>query len=584
MSGNVAMINSELAHALDTIADLLEITGGDTFRINSYRRVARTIRDLTDDVRVLQEAGKLREIKGIGKGTAAKIEEFIESGTISALEELRARIPEGLPALLAIPGMGPKKVALVHEQLGVACLDDLKEAVQSGRLATLPGLGEQSVKRIADGITFLESSGDRTPIGIALPIARDLAETLRSVRGVERVEIAGSMRRGRETIGDVDLLCASNDGRKVVEVFTRYPRAKRVLAHGITKGSIIVETPEGRELQIDLRVVPAESFGAALQYFTGSKEHNVRLRELALRAGWKLNEWGLFEGDRRIAGATEEEIYSKLGLPFIPAEVREDRGELEQPERCADLITLADIRGDLHVHTTASDGKNSIEEMALAARDRGYEYIAITDHSHSSTIAGGLSIEKLLGHIKAIHAVNKQLKDIAVLAGTECDILSDGSLDYPDKVLAQCDFVVASIHVAMAKGKKTPTERTLAALENPYVNLIGHPSGRLINQRPAMALDIPRIAEAAASRGAALEVSASWQRLDLKDVHIQQAIEAGARISINTDAHRTTTLDEMELGIKTARRGYAGKADVINVMPLKQLRKWIKDRRARGPG
>lgn len=577
-------MNSELARAFERIADLLEISGGDPFRINSYRRVGRIVKDLNDDIRVLHDAGVIREIKGIGKATAAKIEEFLATGTIAMLDELEQEAPPGLPALLAIPGLGPKKIALMRAELGVRGMDDLKAAIASGKLETLAGFGKQSVARIADGISFIESSGDRTPRGVALPIAESLAAYVAALPGVSQVEIAGSLRRGAETAGDVDLLCSAADGEPVVRAFTEHESVERVLASGKTKGSVRVPLGEGRELQVDLRVVPAESFGAALQYFTGSKEHNVRVREIASARKLKLSEWGLFDGETMVAGDSEAGIYEALDLPVVPPELREDRGELESETRFDELVTAGDIRGDLHMHTNASDGKNTIEEMATAARDRGYAYIAITDHSKSSTIANGLSIERMRSHMAAIREVNERLDGIEVLVGCECDILPDGSLDYPDEILAQCDVVVASIHAAMGKGgsagKLSPTDRTLRAIESPYVSIIGHPTGRLINRRPAMELDMAVVIAAAKESGTALEVNASWQRLDLRDAHIRQAVEAGVMLSIDTDAHSTGGLAAIRDGISTARRGAATRACIINTWPADKLRGWLARKRS----
>ena len=576
------MVNAQLAEAFARIADLLEIDGADAFRVNSYRRASRTLEACSEDIAELAKQGRLTELPGVGKGTAGRIEQYLATGHIDVLSELEAKLPAGLPALLNIPGMGPKKVALAHRELGVAGLDDLKRAIESGALAGLPGLGETSVKKIAEGIGFLESSGGRTPLGVALPVAEHLSERVRQLPGVKRVEIAGSLRRGAETIGDVDLLCEAEDGKPVVAAFTAFPEVKRVLASGGTKGSITVGAEEGRELQIDLRVVPAVSFGAAWQYFTGSKEHNVRLRELAVRRKWRLNEYGLFDGEKQLAGETEERIYARLGLPWVPPELREDRGELEA-KSFDDLVALEDIRGDLHMHTTASDGRSTIEEMARAAKSRGYRYIAICDHSVSSTIANGLSVERMKRHVAEIRRIDEKLKDIAVLVGCECDILPDGSLDYPDDVLADCDWVVASIHSAMGKGgtgKRSPTERTLAAMQNPYVSAIGHPTGRLIQRRAAMELDMAAVVQAAARTHTLLEVNASWQRLDLKDEHVRLAREAGAMLTINTDAHHTDQLNLMRFGVTTARRGRATKSEVANCWTLSALRKWVAKKRS----
>ena len=576
------MLNPKIANALSRTADLLEIDGADGFRINSYRRAGRTIKDATEDVAKLAAENRLTELPGIGKGTAGRIQQLIETGTMDVLDELEAKLPQGLPALLEIPGMGPKKVALAFNRLNVSGLEDLKRVIASGELAELPGLGATSVKKIAEGIAFLESSGDRTPLGVAWPIAETLAQRVRELDGVKRVEIAGSIRRGAETIGDVDLLCEAEDGKTVIGAFTSFDEVKRVLAEGKTKGSVTISLEKDRELQIDLRVVDRESFGAALQYFTGSKEHNVRLRESAVRKKWRLNEYGLFDGKESIAGENEEEIYAKLGFPCVPPELREDRGELNSDAPLPELITLDDIRGDLHVHTNASDGRNSIAEMAHAAKARGYKFLAICDHSKSAVIANGLSIERMEKHIRAIREVGKEIRGLDLLVGCECDILPNGSLDYPDDILAQCDWVVASIHSAMGKAgarKLSPTERTIGAMENHYVCAIGHPTGRLINRRAPMELDMAAVVEAAARTRTFLEINASWQRLDLKDLHVRQALDAGVMLTINTDAHSVEGLAAMRYGIMTARRGGARRADIVNGLTAAALGKRIAVKR-----
>ncbi len=576
------MINAELARVFERIADLLEIDGGDGFRINSYRRAARTLKDTPEDIATVAAKGLLTDLPGVGKGTARRIEQYIETGHIDVLDQLEKKLPKDLPVLLEIPGMGPKKVALAYDKLGVRDLDDLKRVIESGELAALPGLGPTSVRKIAEGIAFLESSGGRTPLGIALPIAEAFAEQVRHLKGVKRVEIAGSLRRGAETIGDIDILCDAKDGERIIKHFVAFDGVRRVLAAGATKGSVTVELGENRELQIDLRVVPAESFGAAWQYFTGSKEHNIRLREIAVRKKWRLNEYGLHKGESRIAGRREEDIYKKLGLRWIPPELREDRGEFDEEATPDDLITLDDIRGELHVHSIASDGRCTIEQMGEGVRALGWEYVAVCDHTKSSSIANGLSIERMEQHIRDIKAANRKVKGVAILVGCECDILADGSLDYPDELLAQCDWVVASIHSAMGpsrSGKLNPTERTLAAMENHYVSAIGHPTGRLLNQRPPMELDISAVVETAARTDTILEVNASWQRLDLKDVHIKQALAAGVMLAINTDAHHFDQLAEMRYGVMTARRGGATVKDILNCLPVATLRKRIGAKR-----
>ena len=576
------MINAEVARVLERIADLLEIDGADSFRISSYRRAARTVKDATEDLKILADENRLTDLPGVGKGTAERIKSYLASGHVDVLDELQKKFPPGLPELLEIPGMGPKKVALAHSQLSVASLDDLKREIESGRLAQLPGMGEASVKKIAEGIAFLQSRGDRTPLGMAMPVAESFLERVRQLKGVKRAELAGSLRRGLETIGDIDILCDAKNGESVVKQFTSFDGVRRVLAAGDTKGSVTVELDNGREIQIDLRVVPVESFGAAWQYFTGSKDHNVRLRERAVKKKWRLNEYGLFDGEQSLAGKTEEDIYKRLGLKYMPPEVREDRGELGA-ESFDGLVALDDIRGDLHMHTTASDGKCSIEEMAAAAKNLGYDYIAICDHSPSSTIANGLSVERMKKHIKDIRAVNEKTNGLEILVGCECDILPDGRLDYPDDILSQCDWVVASIHSAMGTGgshKLSPTDRTIAAIRNPYVCTIGHATGRLINKRAPMELDMVQVIQAAKETHTFLEINASWQRLDLKDVHARQALDAGVTLVINTDAHHSDQLLQMRFGVMTARRAWADKKSIANAFTFSALRKRIALKRS----
>ncbi len=569
----------ELAGAFERIADLLEISGSDTFRSNSYRRVSRILKNLTDDIVALREANVIAEIPGIGKSTAAKIEEYLETGKIKMLEDLKKKLPAGLPDLLRIPGLGPKKIAMFYRELDVKNFDDLSAAIEDGTLAQLDGMGAKSVQKIADGIAFLKTSSGRTPFGLALPVAEELADYLREFGPIEQIEIAGSLRRGCETIGDIDLLCAHDEGEALIKHFVAYPSVTRVLASGETKGSITIPVRSEREIQVDLRVVPSESFGAALQYFTGSLDHNVHLRGLAQKKSLKLNEWGLFSGEESVAGAEESSIYEKLGVAYVPPELRENRGEFDPDLKVDELIEIDHLRGDLHMHTTASDGKNSIEEMAAAAKKLGYKYIAISDHSKSSVIANGLSVERMWEHIETIHEADKNIDGIKIFAACECDILPDATLDYPDDVLAACDLVVASVHFAMTRKKPSPTERTIAAIENPYVTIIGHPTGRLIHKRPAMDIDIPAIVEAAAKNNTALEVNSSWQRLDLKDTHVRMAVDAGVKIAIDTDAHSTDDLSRRHYGVRTARRGFVRKQDVINTLPLAKLTKWLTQSR-----
>ena len=579
------MINAELSVIFERLADLLEISGDTPFRVNTYRRVSRAVGDSPEDVADLAKQGRLGELPGVGKSTVARIESYITTGKVALLEELEAKLPDGLPDLLRIPGLGPKTVARVYHELGVGSTDDLQAAIADGRLAELPGLGRRSVEKIAEGIAFLAASGARTLLGAALPAAEALLEQIRAVQGVASVSLSGSVRRGVETVGDLDIVCEGTADQALIDRLVNLPQVARVLHVEATRGTVTVTVRGGQELQINLRVVPPESLGAALQYYTGSKEHNIRLREIALEKNLRLDERGLFDGETAVAQVREEDIYARLGLPCPPPELREGRDEFDPTWARRELITLEDIRGDLHVHTVASDGRSTIEEMAAAAAERGYKYLGICDHSRSSAIANGLSIEQQLAHVENVHAVNRRTKGIEIFAGTECDILSDSSLDYPDDVLARCDFVMASIHSAMGKrvgkGKPTATERTLAAIANPWVTVIGHPTGRLLNERPPMDIDIGRIAEAAATNHTALELNASWRRLDLKDVHLRQVIEAGVKLMINTDAHHPDSLDQMRYGILTARRGGVTPADVLNTRSAEALENWMAKKRRR---
>jgi len=575
------MTNADVARVFNEIADLLEIKGEDAFRVNSYRRVARTVADLAGDINEIAARGALDQLPGVGKSSAQKIQELLATGRVALRDELAAEIPFGLLELLSIPSVGPKKVATLWKERGIQSLADLKAAIAAGKLSDLKGFGPRSIEQIARGIEFLERSAGRVRLGDAWYVAERLRQALAAMPGVQRVEHAGSLRRARETVGDLDLLCVASDGEAVIQEFTCLPGVVEVLAAGETKASVRVEYAAGQSIQVDLRVVPEQSFGAAWQYFTGSKEHNVRLRELAVKRGWSLNEYGLTEGERIIAARSEEEIYAALGLPWIPPELREDRGEFELKTIPADLLRLEHIRGDLHMHTTASDGRNTIEEMAAAAKQRGYKYICITEHSASSAIANGLRPERLRRHIQAVRAAAERITGLTVWIGTEVDIHADGTLDYPDELLAELDFVTASIHAGMGHDLEANTRRTLAAIANPYVNCIGHPTGRLINEREAMPIDIEAIAREAARTGTALEINANYYRLDLKDQHVRLARDLGAAILISTDAHAVDQLDMMYFGVLTARRGWLRREDVLNTRPAKDIRAFVAAKRKR---
>ena len=571
----------------DQMADIMEILGEDRFRINSNRKVARVIGDIPTDVEDLLAGGQLAKVPGIGKSSLAKIEEFIKTGTITAHQQLLQKIPQELLELLNIPGVGPKGVKAVYEQLKVTSVAELKAAIEDGSLAGLAGFGDKKAAAIARGIAFLEKSTGRIRLDMALEASHMVLRFLRDVAGTLKSQTAGSLRRCAETIGDVDILVATKKGKssgkaggQIVQAFTSAGFVRDVLAAGPTKGSAIIQTPSAA-VHVDVRVVPQESFGAAAQYFTGSKEHNVRLREIAVKAKLKLNEYGLFKGDKIIAGPVEEEIYEKLGLDYVEPLLREDRGEVEAAKNHSlpELIDSEDIISDFHMHTIASDGNCDILELAEAAKTWGYEYICITDHSKSSAIANGLSAGKLAKQIKEIRKINEKVKGIAILAGSEVDILANGTLDFDDKLLAELDFVIASVHSGLAGPRQKVTMRTLKAMDNPYVNCIGHPTGRLIGQREAMDLDIAAVINHAAQTHTALEVNANPWRLDLKDIHCRMAIEAGVKLAIGTDAHSTHGLGLMAYGVATAGRGWATKSDVLNTLSLSELKSRTKSKR-----
>ncbi len=613
-----AMSNATLSAIFDQMADVMEILGEDQFRVNTYRKVARIVGEMPTDIGVLLENGQLEEVPGIGKSTLAKVDEFVKTGTIKAHQELLGRIPPSLLELLRIPGVGPKSVKTLYQNLHVGSIADLKQALDNGLVETLPGFGQKKAAAIRRGIEFLEKATGRIRLDQALDAAHLVMDDLRRLPGIERIEPAGSVRRCAETIGDVDILVCSvpvrasktrvepdaqrpfgprppshrgQDARdttphgvttneQLIESFTHAPFVERILGAGGTKGSAIIRT-ETTPVQVDVRVVPPESFGAALQYFTGSKAHNVRLREIAQKAKLKLNEYGLFADDTAVAGAVEEEIYAKLGLDFIDPRLREDRGEVEAARDHAlpRLVRLEEIRGDFHAHTTATDGSATIEEMAQAAQERGYEFLCITDHSQSTTIANGQSPQRLVKQIGQIHKINARWKGITLLAGAEVDILADGTLDFENELLADLDYVVASIHSALGSPRERVTMRTLKAMDNPYVTCIGHPTGRVIGHREAMDLDMPAVIAHAAQTGTALEVNADPSRLDLKDVHCKMAIEAGVRLAIGTDAHSTGSLAFLAFGVATAARGWAAKADVANTLTPPKLKAWLRAKR-----
>lgn len=581
------MDNAAISTIFDQMADVMEILGEDRFRVNSYRTVARVIGELPADAAALLKGGELAEIPGIGKSSLAKIEEFVRTGAIHAHRELLARIPAALLELLNIPGVGPKTVKAFYQELHIQSIGDLREALDEGLVEKLPGFGPRKADVIRRGMEFIEKATGRIRLDQALTVAQAVVTQLEQLHGVHRVEPAGSLRRRAETVGDVDILvCGATADEQAAEQtlgsFASAPFVERVLGAGGTKASVLIRT-NAAPVQVDVRVVPPESFGAAAQYFTGSKAHNVRLRELAVKAKLKLNEYGLFRGEKRIAGETEEGIYEELGLDYVDPLLREDRGEVEAAKKHSlpKLVRLEDIRGDFHTHTNATDGSASIEEMTEAARSLGYKFLCITDHSQSTVIANGQSPERLARQIAQIHRINARLKGIAILAGAEVDILADGQLDFENELLADLDYVVASIHSALGGPRERVTARTLKAMDNPYVSCVGHPTGRVIGRREAMDLDMSAVAEHAAQTGTALEVNCDPSRLDLKDIHCRMAIEAGVKLAIGTDAHSPGSLRLMAFGVATAGRGWAEKGSVLNALPVAKLRSWIRSKRPR---
>jgi len=561
--------NLELAALFNEIADLLELKGESPFRVNAYRRAARALEGLTEDVEEVAARGALEEIPGVGKSIAEKITEYLRTGKITYHQELLRELPAGLPELMRIPGLGPKTAMAIYQHLGITTVEDLERAARTSRLSSVPRMGAKTIENILRGIEQLRRAGTRLPLGTVLPYAEEIVARLRGLRSVHQISVAGSLRRMKDTIGDIDILATSSDPEQAMHTFVRMPEVSQVLSHGTTRSSVILRAG----IQADLRVVEPAAFGAALQYFTGSKEHNIKLRERAIRMGLKINEYGVFRGERRIAGSTEEEVYAAVKLPWIPPELREDQGEIEAAEagRLPRLVELRDIRGDLHMHTKWSDGAATAEEMARAAQGLGYEYICITDHSRSLKFAGGVGVDDLRQHIRDVRRLSERLGGVAVLIGSEVDILADGSLDYPDEVLAELDVVIASVHTRFRMDVRAMTERIIRAMQNPYVTIIGHPTGRLVQQRDPYSVDVEQLVEAARKTGTILEVNAAPERLDLKDVHVRLAKESGVLLAVNTDAHSTSQLRYMVLGVGTARRGWAEAKDVVNTRPLHEL-------------
>ena len=565
--------NAELARIFQEMSAIMELTGANVFRVNAYARASRVLNDLAVDVADIADHKQLVAIEGIGDGTATKILEYLDTAAVEAHKALLDEVPHGLLELLKISGLGPKTVRVLWEQGGVTGLAALIEKLDSGAVEKLPRMGAKTVANIRESIAFAAAQGKRVRLGDALPLAERIVEYLRRVRGTTRVEYAGSLRRGRETIGDIDVLASTARPDALHDAFGAMPGVLKVLVAGETKSSVRLESG----MQVDLRVVDAASFGAALLYFTGSKEHNVVLRERAVRMKMSLNEYGM-TGRRAVDAGTEASIYCALGLPFIPPEMREHRGEFALTETPR-LVEIGDIRAELHAHTVASDGRFTIETLAACAADRGYHTVAVTDHSPSSAQANGLSPDRLLEHIDAIHAANTEIDGITILAGAEVDILADGRLDYDDEILARLDIVVASPHSTLRQDPQTATKRLLAAIRHPLVHVLGHPTGRIVNRREGLNPDMTKLFEAAAEHGTALELNANSLRLDLRDIHVRAAVEAGATVALNTDAHRPEHFDELRYGIMTARRGWLEAERCVNTWSARKLMSWLRSKR-----
>jgi len=580
------MTTHHIARVFAEIGQLLELKGENVFKIRAYERAAQTIRALGEDLAAVRARDGLLDLPGIGKELAAKIGELLDTGKCKAHQELLKEFPPGLLAMMEIPEVGPKSVKFLYDTLGIDSVEKLEAAAQAGHLRDLKGFGAKTEANILKGIERLRKHHERTPLGMAYPLAMEFIARLRKKAPVTQISHAGSLRRMCETIGDLDILVSSNKPAEVMDAFTALDLVEEVIAKGDTKSSIITELG----MQVDLRVVPDDSFGAALQYFTGSKQHNIHLREIAVKKGLKLSEWGVFRvkgaKETRIGGKTEQELYDAVGVPMMPPELREDRGEIEAAlaGTLPDLITVKDIRGDCHTHTTASDGKSTLAEMAAAAKARGYKYLAICDHSQSARVANGLDAARLRRQIKDIRAFNQQHGDgFTVLAGSEVNILRDGALDFPDDLLDDLDFVVASVHDNFKLDRSVQTTRIVRAMENPRVCVIGHPTGRLIGRRDPYDVDMDYIIAAAKHAGCALELNSFPDRLDLNDAHCRMAKDAGVPFFIDTDAHAVEHFALIDYGIATARRAWLEPRDVLNTRPLPQLQKWIAARRAANP-
>lgn len=569
--------NSQVAQIFERLADLLEIKGENVFRIRAYRNAARTISGLPKSVSdMLEEGEALSELPGIGKDLAEKIKEIAQTGKLAFLEKVQKSLPGGLDDLMQIQGLGPHRVKTLYEKLKIKSLPELKKAIEAKKLRELPGFGEKIEENVSRELERVKRSEGLLRLEEAEESGHPIIEYLKKTKGVKRAVIAGSFRRAKETVRDLDILVTCENGSKAMDRFINYEDVDKVVSHGDTRSTVILRSG----VQVDLRVVEEKSYGAALVYFTGSKAHNVAIRKMALQKGLKINEYGVYKGQKWIAGKTEEDVYKQVGISYIEPELREDTGEIEAAKKgkLPHLVTIKDIRGDLHAHTNLTDGHYTLAEMVQAAKDRGYEYIGITEHSKHVTVARGLDEKAVLKSIDEIDKFNKKIKGITVLKGIECDILSDGSLDIDDSVLKELDYTVCAVHYKFNLSSKEQTERIIRAMDNRYFNILAHPTGRLINERDPYEIDMEKIIKAAKGRGCIMEENAHPYRLDLTDVNCRLVKEVGVKIAICTDAHSTGDLDYMRYGVLQARRGWIEPDDVINTKGLADLKKFFKRR------
>lgn len=574
------MENSEFARIFFEVAELLELKGENVFKIRAYQKAARNVENLSKNLEEIYKSGglkALKEVPGIGESIAEHIEEIIKTGTFKKYQELVKEFPKDFTKLIEVPGIGPKTAMLLLKKLKIDTVEKLEKAVKAGKLRDLPGMGAKKEENILKGIELKKKVHGRFLLPDALTYADIVVRALNKIKGVDQIVPAGSLRRWQETIGDIDVLVTSKSPEKIMDTFTTLPQVNQVLSKGPTKSSVVFKNG----MQADVRVVEPKSFGAALHYFTGSKQHNILIREMAVKKGLKISEYGIFKGEKQIGGKTEEEVFDSVGLPFIPPELRQGTDEIEaaKKNKLPKLVELADIRGDLQMHSKYSDGANTIEEMVEKAKELGYEYIAITDHTKSTRVAGGQTEKEILKELAHIDKLNSKLKGFRILKGAEVDILPDGSLDYPDPVLKELEVVIAAVHSNFKMERSKMTKRIITAFKNKYVNILSHPTGRLIGKRDPYEVDVEEIINAARDTGTYLELNSYPERLDLSDIHCKRAREEGILIAINTDAHAALQLEMMKYGVMTARRGWLEAKDVINTFSIDKLLKTLYAKR-----